>query len=432
MVSGLQASGAIEPEVARRGLMTRITTGPVNWVSELQLYHVRLTLLLIHRRRMKGRAAVRKTMIGLCLVVFCGGGQVAQSQIQLINPDFETDVTGWTAETDVTLQWSVIDVDNDPGSGSAEVTNSRPGPLDGAGMLQCVSGAVEPGASYDFGGAVFIPDGQSRTGEAQVGLRWYDGAGCTGSTVGDQPRRSTEVLNAWVRLVATDQIAPPGAASVLFLAFPSKVEVGGSLVAYFDDLHVGKTPVFADDFESGGTEAWSATVMPFVTVTPYYDWADIEIVGRVYCVSGNCPWGSGYHDGIDYVTANNLVPFRAACDGVVTMVDSFITGAGNRQVNVLMELENGKGFGLVYAFEPMTPDAANQQDANIFVQVGSQLAAGDLIGNLVRAPAVGSHVHWGVVANYTQVCPLPFLSDTVHTDLLDLIRRDTPGGEICY
>jgi murein DD-endopeptidase MepM/ murein hydrolase activator NlpD len=172
--------------------------------------------------------------------------------------------------------------------------------------------------------------------------------------------------------------------------------------------------------------------MPFVTAPPYDDWADIEIVGRVYCIDGSCPWGSGYHDGIDYVSATNLVPFRSACDGVVTSVDSFITGAGNRQVNVLVLLSEQSSFGLVYAFEPMTPDAANQQIANIFVQVGQQLSAGDLIGNLVRAPALGSHVHWGVVANHTQVCPLPFLSDAVETDLLGLIHRDTPGGQICY
>ena len=51
---------------------------------------------------------------------------------------------------------------------------------------------------------------------------------------------------------------------------------------------------------------------------------------------------------------------------------------------MLVLLTDGSSFGLVYAFEPMTPDVANQQIANIFVQAGDQLAAGDLIGNLVK------------------------------------------------
>jgi hypothetical protein len=350
----------------------------------------------------------------------------------LVNPEFDSDTAAWTPHNNVGLSWSPIDVVGHPASGSAEVSNASPGPFMGRGIEQCAPGPVVAGRSYDYGGWVFAPSGQVVNGEFMVGLRWYDGPGCSGSAVGNQPRASTSQLGTWVELQEDGVIAPPGAQSLLFLAFPSKDDSGGALVAYFDELFVRETPLFADGFEGGGFDAWSGLLYGFVTTTPYDNPSDIELVTRVFCVDGGCPWGDGYHDGIDFVTATNLVPFFAACDGEVTMVDSFITGAGNRQVNVILELVDTPGYGLVYAFEPMTPDAAGQQEANIVVQEGDLLTAGQLIGNLVRAPAVGSHVHWGVVAEHQQVCPEPFLAPAVSMALLDLIHRDWPGWLICY
>lgn len=375
---------------------------------------------------------MRYSVVVLLCAFGIAGRPVFGNDNMLVNPDFDSTVGGWTPHTDVSVYWNSLDGGGNPGSGSAEVVNASPDPSMGRGMQQCVPGAVVGGGSYDFRGRIFIPSGQTRTGNAQIGLRWYRGPGCTGGFVGNQPRRSTWSQGQWVQLSAEDQVAPDEAVSVLFVAFPSKVEAGGTLEARFDSLYFAGEPIFGDGFETGDTLVWSATNPPFVTTTPYFDSNGIELVGRVFCVTGDCPWGSGYHDGLDFVTASNLVPFRAACDGEVTAVESFITGAGNRQVNVIVELSNQPSFGLVYAFEPMTPDAGNQQDANIFVQVGTQLSAGDLIGNLVMAPAVGSHVHWGVLTNYQQVCPKHYLTSSTYNSLMDLIQRDTPGGEMCY
>ena len=198
------------------------------------------------------------------------------------------------------------------------------------------------------------------------------------------------------------------------------------------DSFVRETPIFADGFEGGGLDEWSGLLYEFVTATPYGNPNDIELVSRVFCVDGGCPWGNGYHDGIDFVTATDLVPFYAACDGVVSMIATFITGAGNRQVNLIVELADSPGFGLVYAFEPMTPDPGDVQEANIVVNVGDPVASGQLIGRLVRAPAVGSHVHWGVFVDFQQVCPAPLLTPAVSSALLDLIHRDWPGWLMCY
>jgi murein DD-endopeptidase MepM/ murein hydrolase activator NlpD len=370
------------------------------------------------------------TAVVFAMTLFWAAPGAAQNE--LTNSDFDTDVSGWTAATEVSLTWSSIDAGLDPGSGSAQVDNQRSNSSDGAGMSQCVASGVVPGADYDYGGKAFIPSGQDRTGPAQVGLRWYADTDCAGYVLGSQPRSSTETEGTWVELGESGVTAPTGAASVLFLAFPTKYEAGGTRTAHFDDLYLRREVIFTDGFESGGTDEWSTTVMAFVTQVPYYDSGDIEYAGRTFCTDGNCPWGPGMHDGIDFVTGTSLVPFRAACDGTVTMVDSFVTGMGNRQVNVLIELSGSSGFGLVYAFEPMTSDPADLQEANIEVQVGSEVSAGDLLGRLVMAPAVGSHVHWGVVANHQQVCPKPHLTTAVESALLALVHEDEPTGKLCY
>ena len=59
-------------------------------------------------------------------------------------------------------------------------------------------------------------------------------------------------------LHSTTQEAPAGAVSVLYVAFPSKVEAGGTLVSNFDNLFFVSDEVFSDGFESADTDLWSA------------------------------------------------------------------------------------------------------------------------------------------------------------------------------
>jgi len=195
-------------------------------------------------------------------------------------------------------------------------------------------------------------------------------------------------------------------------------------------------PIFSDGFETGDTSAWSNGEIAFVTTTPYYSATDISWLGRVFCQSGDCPWDppDQLHDGIDFMPVADLVPFRSACDGTVSWVDLFFnTGNGLYQGNVLIECSADPTGGLIYAFEPMSPDinVGNLQIANITVTDGDPVAAGDLIGNLVISEP-GSHLHWGVVSDFTQVCPVPHLTPAVAADLLTLIRRDHPTWEICH
>lgn len=362
-------------------------------------------------------------------------GLGARGENLVFNPDFDTDVSGWTAEPEVSIAWSAVDASLDPSSGSAEVTNSVAGPNDGRGMSQCLDIVVVEGAEYDFGGKALIPDAQARTGSAQVGLRWYGDSNCMGSTVGPQPRRSTDTIGAWIELSALAEIAPAGAVSVEYVAFPSKVEAGGSLVAHFDDLYFPITPPFADGFESGDLTSWSSTTQSILDLPPYADQSQIAGLWWPYCDSGNCPWNppTQTHDGLDFTPNQNLAVFQAVAPGTVTDVSwLFNTGNGFYQVNVTVAYANDHTHAVIYAFEPMTDSTVDRDEqlANIDVTVGQAVALGDVIGRLLRA-GTHAHVHFGFMENWTQICPEPFMSSAVRTELRDLIQRDNPTWEIC-
>ena len=194
--------------------------------------------------------------------------------------------------------------------------------------------------------------------------------------------------------------------------------------------------IFADGFESGGTGAWSNGTIVFVTSTPYSSHDQISWVSRIFCQSGNCPWvpPDQLHDGIDFAPVEDLVEFRSGCDGTVGAVDLYFNpGNGFYQGNVIIECSADPTGGLVYAFEPMSPDISvgNQQMSHIAVNVGDPVYAGEHIGSLVVTDPA-SHLHWGVISEFTQVCPEPHLYPPVRTDLLTLIQRDNPTWNICH
>ena len=176
------------------------------------------------------------------LLPACGDDDDDSDGALLSNTSFATGVSGWTAEDPptATLAWSPLDANGSASSGSVLVTNISVGASNGSGIIQCVT-SITPGASYTFGGKVLFPTGQARTGSMQIGLRWRAGAGCTGTVLGSQPRVELSSAGAaWVTLTSSAQVAPVGTVSADFIAFPSKVEAGGTLVGHFDDLFLTK------------------------------------------------------------------------------------------------------------------------------------------------------------------------------------------------
>lgn len=179
-----------------------------------------------------------KTTFGIfraAAVLFVVTAAPASAQNNFVaNGNFDTDVSGWiiSASNEVTVAFDGAVGNTSPGS--IRITNISPGASNGAGVVQCL-GPVTAGKLYNWGGRVFFPGGQNRTGNLQIGLRWHPGPGCTGVPI-DQPRLQTNSFDAWDLKAANNQPAPAGSVSVSFVAFPSKVEAGGALLGYFDSL----------------------------------------------------------------------------------------------------------------------------------------------------------------------------------------------------
>ena len=184
---------------------------------------------------MSTRLALRLLVL-TCGCLPAGSSPLAAANNFVFNGDFATNVAGWSSEEpgEADLAWSSLDAAGSPASGSVRVRNFHPGGQQGIGISQCAGGVV-PGDPYSWGGKIRLPTGQNRTGDASIGLRFKSGPNCTGSNV-NQPRLSVETPgNSFVARSAAGTV-PAGAASVEFVAFPSKDQAGSELIAFFDDL----------------------------------------------------------------------------------------------------------------------------------------------------------------------------------------------------
>ena len=176
---------------------------------------------------------------GLAVVavgVLACSAAAALAQNQVFNGNFARGLRGWTQEE--FMVWTAMDAGGSRTSGSVLAVNTLQ--MNARGIEQCLSGpAIVPGNMYVFGGKVRIPTGQSNTGWAAVGLRWYGQAACGGDPLGTQPRADSSTVDDAFHGIENTVAAPPGAVSAQFVAYATKADAGGVFTAYLDDLYFG-------------------------------------------------------------------------------------------------------------------------------------------------------------------------------------------------
>ena len=159
-------------------------------------------------------------------------------QHRIFNGGFSTHVHGWVVYTTV-APWSPLDADDSTFSGSLRIVNTWPTEGNAQGVDQCIAGpAIVPGTDYDFGAMVRIPEDQSATGVAGLGLRWYPNAYCNGTPI-SQPRASLETASPDFTLVASTDTAPAGAMSVEFTVYATKSVDEGVFEIGVDNAYFG-------------------------------------------------------------------------------------------------------------------------------------------------------------------------------------------------
>ena len=184
---------------------------------------------------------------------------VAWGQNLVVNPEFATDVAGWSPGLTATIDWSSLDADAAPASGSGLVTNSDTVAGDASGALQCVDG-ISGDAVHLVSAHILVPSGQSETGRADLLVQWYAGPGCGGGQLSNDSTTDVQSSTPDVWYASSSYLqAPSGTQSARLRLSVMKIEDYGSLQAHFDNV-VFEEMIFGDDFESGDLSAWSQMV----------------------------------------------------------------------------------------------------------------------------------------------------------------------------
>lgn len=193
----------------------------------------------------------------VALVSFlCSATLFAQNVIP--NPDFETDIDGWSLLQVTSTGWSATE--GDPDAGSLEITNV--GGFDGYSWGRtcvAVSELTQYAFSYNLkkdGNSVQYPNLISW-------IDWYDLPNCVGSgsihALYEFVPFSSVAADVWETRDRGTTMSMAGAVSamvVIGMDHPS----AGLATLYFDHVILASDPtLFLDGFETGDVSLWSAS-----------------------------------------------------------------------------------------------------------------------------------------------------------------------------
>jgi len=155
---------------------------------------------------------------------------------QLVNPNFTTDLSGWTPDY-WAISWTGSEGNLGPGALRAVATSAGP-PIGARAASQCTT-AVD-GIAYDFGGAFKIEPSSTQTGAARLRVTWFSGAACSGTpTIGGNADPTS--VAGWQALAVEDEVAPAGTQSAM-VELIQTVDGPGDFIAYWDDIFFGSDP----------------------------------------------------------------------------------------------------------------------------------------------------------------------------------------------
>lgn len=190
--------------------------------------------------RLSTRVAI---VIGASLLAFT---DAAQGQNRVENGDFDTSLAGWYwAPSFVEDSWSPMDAGASPASGSARQENSNDDGIKAGGIGQCVPATA--GESYQVGGSVYVPSGQSADGLAGIHWQWKASLDCSGASIGGLLGTDGEAagFDEWYHWHSDFVSAPVGTQSILLDLISRKNDATGTFVAYWDDIFVIPEPAAA-------------------------------------------------------------------------------------------------------------------------------------------------------------------------------------------
>jgi hypothetical protein len=172
--------------------------------------------------------------VAFAAILLAAGGARAQNLVQNGTFDTVSQIAGWGFGGTSDMQWSAIDADDSPSSGSGFVENTASGgTIEGAG--ECF--AAQPDTVYWMQGAAMIPVDEAGSASALIDVFWSDTFNCSNPLRFDTVL-SSGVVGSWLRgqNVVTSPVGTTHAQMSI------RVFVSGSPPSppgvYFDDLYV--------------------------------------------------------------------------------------------------------------------------------------------------------------------------------------------------
>ena len=182
----------------------------------------------------------RSPALFLIAAVLGSAARVA-SQDLIVNGHFNTDINGWTLVGEGAQVWDPLDWQSNPASGSLRLTNTSVAANQPTVSGQCIP--LSPSGTYEVGGHVRFPSGQTSFGAAAIGVAWFDDPSCavTPLSTVNTPLVASTTTNTWVESFSAAITAPAGTVAVGVGPAVAKTLAGGSLTALFDRVRFGPT-----------------------------------------------------------------------------------------------------------------------------------------------------------------------------------------------
>jgi hypothetical protein len=192
------------------------------------------------------------TVLLLAAAGLWGAQRPLSAQNLLTNPGFDQDLSGWATPQGGTAWDGTRDADGNPASGSAAVKIYPPisslSTLCPEVLSQCVT--VTPGTAYNFGGKIFIPEGQPGPGgsplilAAEIAVVWSSAGNCATPVNSWSPILTPLVsaIGTWTSSNVTLAVAPDHAVSAIVAAELCSPDFANLVAVSFDDMDFEAAP----------------------------------------------------------------------------------------------------------------------------------------------------------------------------------------------
>ncbi len=165
--------------------------------------------------------------------------------------------------------------------------------------------------------------------------------------------------------------------------------------------------------------------------TPYVNESDILSVNEAYSMDPNNPYWGFVHPGVDFMISGGSIPVQASTSGTIGNL-AIEKSEGIMGWHAGFCIDHGIN-AVCYNLESFgsTDEIGNLVRANVFVQNGSVVNQGDIIGNLIYGGS-GSHIDFGITYPGTRICPEPYFTQAARESVMRLIHKTQPTWPMCY